>query len=75
MKATLEFDLPDDKYEFKMALLGSTYAAVVVELDQHLRWKVKYDEDLPEAHREVLDGVRTRLWEILNAYDLDPYAE
>ena len=36
MKATLEFNLPEDTEEFKNAVTGTTWRGVVYDLDQWL---------------------------------------
>jgi hypothetical protein len=37
MKATLEYDLPDEQDEFEKAVNGGKYAYIIWELDQFLR--------------------------------------
>ena len=42
MKAILEFNLPDDQEDFKMATNALSWYAVCWDLDQELRAKTKY---------------------------------
>lgn len=44
MKSTLEFNLPEDTEEFKLAQNGWQYKIVIDELDNWLRGKIKYTE-------------------------------
>ncbi len=62
MRATLEFNLPDDQIEFEYATNGSKWASLVWELDQHLRNKTKYaSDDLPEEAFNALVELREYL--------------
>jgi hypothetical protein len=71
MKHIIEFDLPEDQEEMMLAINASKYSIVLYNLDQYLRSKVKYAPDSqPEAITETYDSVRTKLFELLNEYDL-----
>lgn len=58
MKATLEFNLPDDKEDFDYATNGFNYYMALVEMDQWLRSEYKYNgkEDMYEV-REKLNEI------------------
>jgi len=71
MRATLEFDLPDDEYEYRCALNGADYASCVFHYDQDLRSALKYDQ-VTEEQRIGVEWARGKLWEWLNEYKLDP---
>ena len=63
MKAILEFNLPDDQDEFKMATNALNWYIVCWDLDQELRAKTKYaPDDLPQdkydAYQEIRDLLR-----------------
>lgn len=45
MKAKLEFNLPDDEHEFKMAIQGASMHSVLWEMDQWLRGITKHAPD------------------------------
>ena len=45
MKAILEFNLPEDKEEFDTALKGMDWALLVLDIDQFIRNKIKYEQD------------------------------
>ena len=59
MKATLEFNLPDDQDDFNYANNGFNYYMALVEMDQWLRAEYKYND------REELYEVREKLREII----------
>ena len=63
MKATLEFNLPEDRDDFALATNASKMWSVLWELDQDLRAKVKYapddsNEDKLEAYQEIREKLR-----------------
>lgn len=63
MKATLEFNLPDDQDDFKLASNALNWYIVCWDLDQELRAKTKYaSDDLPQdkydAYQEIRDLLR-----------------
>ena len=57
MKATLTFILPEDQVEFENASKGVEWLLFVIELDQKVRAKLKYQEVTAEQ-RAVLEQVR-----------------
>jgi hypothetical protein len=59
MKATLEFNLPDDKEDFDYANNGFNYYISLVEMDQWLRSEYKYNGV------EAMYEVREKLNEII----------
>lgn len=44
MKATLEFDLPEDNQDFLSAINGHNYKSAIWDFDQLLRSEMKYKE-------------------------------
>jgi hypothetical protein len=56
MKAILEFNLPDEKNEFTLAVKGDSYYCVLWDLNSWFRDMIKHDdrEDLEEV-REMLN--------------------
>ena len=59
MKATLEFNLPEDQDDFNYANNGFKYYLSLVEMDEWLRSEYKYND------REELYEVREKLREII----------
>jgi len=58
MKAILEFKLPEDKEEYDTASRGMDWALLVLDIDQFIRNKIKYEQDKDG----ILQLVRDRLY-------------
>ena len=75
MKAILEFNLPDDDHEFKMATTGANMHSVLWEMDQWLRAQYKYmsDTEHSEDKYNAYKSAREKLKEIMieNNVNLD----
>ena len=56
MKATLEFNLPEDQAEYDMAINASKFYNIIWEMKKELRSKVKYAE-LPENQYKAYDSM------------------
>lgn len=65
MKATLTFDLSEEREAFDNACNADRWAEVVDGLDQWLRSKLKY-EDLSEAEHKAFEEARSSLHELLS---------
>jgi hypothetical protein len=65
MKATLEFNLPEETEEFETASNGWRYKSILCELDNHLRSKVKY-ENLNDKDYEIYEKIREQLWGLIH---------
>ena len=59
MKATLEFNLPDDQEDFNHATNGFKYYLSLVEMDEWLRSEYKYND------KEEMYEVREKLRQII----------
>jgi hypothetical protein len=59
MKATLEYNLPEDRDDFNYATNGFNYYMALVEMDQWLRSEYKYND------KEEMYEVREKLREII----------
>jgi hypothetical protein len=57
MRATLEFNLPDEESDFRRAVEASKWYFVLMELFQHVRKRLKY-EQLDEQTIAALEDVR-----------------
>lgn len=62
MKATLEFDLPDEDIEFDLAVNAGNWHAVVADIDEFLRGKIKHGDE-GEKETEVYSKVREFLYQ------------
>ena len=58
MKVILEFNLPEDKEEYDTASKGMDWALLVLDIDQFIRNKIKYEQDKDG----ILQLVRDRLY-------------
>jgi len=67
MKATLEFNLPEDHIEFEMAVNGSKMHSVLWEMDQWLRAQYKYmpDSEYSEDKYNTFEKCREHLRELM----------
>ena len=61
MKTILEFEMPEEAEELHYALKGLAYSAIIDDLDNWLRAKVKYEDQETIKITEV----RSKLCELL----------
>ena len=64
MKATIEFNLPEEEEQFNAANKGMDWALLAWDVDQLLRDKLKYGKLLPNTKAE-LEEIRDTLNEML----------
>ena len=74
MKAILEFNLPEDQPEFNNAIKGGDWKHVCWQMDQLLRKHLKYDDDLSEDARGILEYVREEFNGFMIENNVDLYA-
>lgn len=60
MKATLEFNLPEEQEDFKTAAKAGETMSVVEDVLNYIRSRLKY-ANLPETSTEELREIRSRL--------------
>ena len=67
MKATLEFNLPEDHIDFELAVNGAKAQSTLWEFDQWLRSQYKYmpDEEYSKDKYETFEKCRAQLREIM----------
>lgn len=72
MKATLEYNLPDDEFEFNCAVKSTKMVFALTEIKDELRAIWKYEE-LKENQFEIVERIREKFFEILleNEINLD----
>jgi hypothetical protein len=71
MKATLEYNLPDEQEEFQDAVNGAKWKHVAWVMDNELRALTKYAPDsMPDLEHETYEKIRTTLHRILNENEL-----
>lgn len=71
MKATLEFNLPEDSHEFQMATQSTDMHSVLWDMDQWLRTNIKYcsDETSEDTYKAMVE-CRDKLHEFMNDYNI-----
>ena len=74
IKAILEFNLPTDQYEHMLALNAPRYKSVLLELAQHIRSTLKYEEH-SEEYTRAYEVIREKLYTELEDEGLDLYEE
>jgi hypothetical protein len=67
-KATITFTLPDEQEDFYNAVHASDYKAVLWDLNQKLRGKLKYDTTLDDSSAAAYQDARDMLHGLLNDY-------
>jgi len=72
MKAKLEYNLPDDQFEFDCAVKSTKMYFALTEIKDELRSIWKYEE-LKENQFEMVERIREKFFEILleNEINLD----
>ena len=61
MKATLEFDLPDEKEEFEIAVKSRDYYSQLWDIDQHLRSLLKHGDPEAESTTQLAERIRNMI--------------
>lgn len=72
MKATIEFNLPEENEEFNNAINGVKYKIIVQDIMNNLRSKLKYEE-LKEEEYDLYEKLREEFFDIIGSYDIDIY--
>jgi len=70
MKATLEFDLQEEKEELNFALHGLDWALVALDTSNELRKHLKYGHEFKSVD-EGLQAVWDRLFEIMDEHNVN----
>ncbi|NDB83278.1 MAG: hypothetical protein EB127_11200 [Alphaproteobacteria bacterium] len=65
MKATLEFNLPEDKYEWENAVNANQMMRALWDINDELRKLWKYGE-LNDQQFEMVEQIREKFNEIIN---------
>lgn len=72
MKATLEFNLPDDQRDFDFAIQGQDWWMACYELERWLYRKTKHvPDDMPKEELEAYEDAREELHRIINQLNLN----
>jgi len=70
MKATLEFNLPDEQAEHYCAIKGQDMLNVLWELKSELRSMLKYEE-LPDQQYEIVEKIQNFLMSSLDDHEIN----
>lgn len=70
MKATIEYNLPDDQFEFDNAVKSNKMWHALTEIKDELRTIWKY-EDLKENQYEMVERIREKFFEILTENEIN----
>jgi hypothetical protein len=71
MKATLEFNLPEEAQEFRTAINGWKFKSVLNEINDDLRSKIKWQDDMPDEVRQALQAVRDDMHQRLSEHNIN----
>lgn len=69
MKATLEFNMPEDQVEFDFAVHGGKMYSALWDVSQELRTLWKYEE-LSEEEFKIVERIRNKFYEILDDHQI-----
>ena len=70
MKATIEYNLPEDQFEFDNAVKSMKMWHALNEIKDELRRIYKY-EDLKENDFEMVERIREKFFEILQENEIN----
>ena len=65
MKATLNFDLPEDSFEFQCAINGVALRRSICDFQEYMRQMYKYNERISDAEKEMIQHLREQFQEML----------
>lgn len=69
MKAILEFNLPEDKFEYETAVQSVAMWGVLYDMQAELRAMYKYGDYTAEQN-QIIEKIRDGLTELLNEYNV-----
>ncbi len=73
MKGILEFNLPGEEEEFRVAQDGGAWKSVVQDLSEKLRGWLKYgldNRELTEQEFEIVERTRSLIYDMVNEKEL-----
>ena len=70
MKATITFTLPEEEEEYRNAIEGAKMRAILWDVDQFLRAKMKYEE-LSDGQYDAFKETREHLRRLLIEENID----
>lgn len=70
MKATLEFELPEEREEFSLAQRGADWKYAMADFVSWVRSQLKH-ADLSVEELKTMDVVWNKVWEVLKERELN----
>lgn len=70
MKATFEFNLPEDQYEYEVMSQASKSQRMLWEFSQQLREWRKYGHNFKDAS-DAVSGIQDEFFRLLNNYEVN----
>ena len=70
MKVTIEYNLPDDQFEFESAVKSNKMFFALIEIKDELRSIWKYEE-LKKNQFEMVERIREKFFEILTENEIN----
>jgi hypothetical protein len=64
MKAILEFNLPEDQYEYNLVNKAADMSVVLHEFDQYLRGRLKWEDSITDLEYKAVEEAREKLLEM-----------
>ena len=71
MKATLEFDLPEDNDEHYLASNGYKYRHVLSDFAQEMRQLMRGKKEIKGCDLPTVEKLHDMLWEFMNEWGID----
>jgi hypothetical protein len=69
MKATLEFNLPEDDYKFRAAVNGDKYLSALECIRSEVRTIYKYSE-LTDSEHQLVERIYSMIIDYMNEYNV-----
>ena len=66
MEATLKFNLPEENYEFEIAVKAQALHSILWEYNQFIRGDLKHNDKLTAKQRELAEIYRDKFLQIIN---------
>ncbi len=73
MLAKLEYTLPEEQEEFDVAHNGWKYKLILNELDNNLRNKLKYTENISDEEFSIYEKIREELHNLTLEHNITIY--
>ena len=69
MKVIIEFNLPEDEYEYRNSVKANEMYNALWDIKKELRNALKYGE-LNESEYKAVESMQNRFFDILNEYEI-----